>query len=351
MDGLFEILLSTTWSLVAVLLVGFVLLVKGADWLVDGASGLAKRYNVSDLVIGLTIVAFGTSLPEFVVNMISVGEGSTDLAITNILGSNTINVFVILGCAALICPITSQKSCRRFDMPWNILAGVLVLMFATYTRPMSLSERSFGSISTTDGFITGIGGAALLLCFLIFMGHSLKGLKKNKSKAASLKDRFAEGPQTASAERQMTIICAIGLILVGLIGLVVGGEFIVRSATKIAVEAGVSEAVIGLTVVALGTSLPKLATSCIAAAKKNVDIAHGNVVGSNIFNVFFILGTSAVVKPLPAYPGLWLDALMVVLGGVLIWLMVMRKPHRIERWHGAVLLLIYAGYLTYRLSV
>lgn len=343
MDGLFEILLSTTWSLIAVLLVGFVLLVRGADWLVDGARGLAKRYNVSDLVIGLTIVALGTSLPEFVVNMISVSQGSTDLAITNILGSNTINTFVILGCAALICPITSQKSCRQFDMPWNILAGVLVLMFAIYTRPMSLSERSLGSISTTEGFITGIGGATLLICFAIFMGHNIK--------TATLKDHSVERPQTASAERLISVRRAIALMIGGFVGLVVGGEFIVRSATKIAIQAGVSEAVIGLTVVALGTSLPELATSCIAAAKKNVDIALGNVVGSNIFNVFFILGTSAVVKPLPAYPGLWIDALMVVLGGVLIWLMVMRKPHRIERWHGAVLLLIYAAYLIYRLSV
>lgn len=343
MDGLFEILLSTTWSLIVVLLVGFVLLVRGADWLVDGARGLAKRYNVSDLVIGLTIVALGTSLPEFVVNMISVSQGSTDLAITNILGSNTINTFVILGCAALICPITSQKSCRQFDMPWNILAGVLVLMFAIYTRPMSLSERSLGSISTTEGFITGIGGATLLICFAIFMGHNIK--------TATLKDHSVERPQTASAERLISVRRAIALMIGGFVGLVVGGEFIVRSATKIAIQAGVSEAVIGLTVVALGTSLPELATSCIAAAKKNVDIALGNVVGSNIFNVFFILGTSAVVKPLPAYPGLWIDALMVVLGGVLIWLMVMRKPHRIERWHGAVLLLIYAAYLIYRLSV
>ena len=340
-DSIFEILLSTTWSLIAVLLVGFVLLVRGADWLVDGASGLAKRYNVSDLVIGLTIVAFGTSLPEFVVNMISVSEGSTDLAITNILGSNTINVFVILGCAALICPITSQKSCRQFDMPWNVLAGVLVLMFATYTRPMSLSERSLGSISTTEGFITGIGGATLLICFAIFMWHNIK--------TATLKDHSVERPQTASAERLISIRRAIALMIGGLVGLVVGGEFIVRSATRIAVNAGVSEAVIGLTVVALGTSLPELATSCIAAAKKNVDIALGNVVGSNIFNVFFILGTSAVVKPLPAYEGLWIDALMVVLGSVLILAMVEGKNHRIERWHGAVLLLIYAAYLTYRL--
>lgn len=343
MDGLFEILLEHTWSLVTILLVGFVLLVRGADWLVDGASAVAKRYNVSDLVIGLTIVAFGTSLPEFVVNIISVATGSTDLAITNILGSNTINTFVILGCAALICPITSQKSCRQFDMPWNVLAGLLVLFFATYTRPMSFDGGSFGSFSTIGGFITGIGGITLLICFAIFMWHNIK--------TATLKDHSVERPQTASAERLISIRRAIALMIGGLVGLVVGGEFIVRSATRIAVNAGVSEAVIGLTVVALGTSLPELATSCIAAAKKNVDIALGNVVGSNIFNVFFILGTSAVVKPLPAYEGLWIDALMVVLGSILIWAMVEDRNHRIERWHGAVLLLIYAAYLIYRLSV
>lgn len=338
-DSLFDILLGQTWSLVAVLLVGFVLLVKGADWLVDGASAVAKRYNVSDLVIGLTIVAFGTSLPEFVVNMISVATGSTDLAITNILGSNTINVFVILGCAALIYPITSQQSCRRFDMPWNILAGFLVLFFATYTRPMHVNWGSFGSFSTIGGFISGIGGVVLLIGFAIFMGHSFKTAKLNERPSKN----------STSSEGTLTIRRAIALMLGGLIGLIVGGEFIVRSATKIAVDAGVSEAVIGLTVVALGTSLPELATSCIAAAKKNVDIALGNVVGSNIFNVFFILGTSAVVKPLPAYEGLWIDALMVVLGSILIWAMVAGKNHRIERWHGAVLLLIYAAYLTYRL--
>lgn len=340
-DSFFEIALGHTWSLVTILLVGFVLLVRGADWLVDGASAVAKRYNVSDLVIGLTIVALGTSLPEFVVNMISVATGSTDLAITNILGSNTINVFVILGCAALIYPITSQKSCRRFDMPWNILAGFLVLFFATYTRPMHVNWGSFGSFSTIGGFISGIGGVVLLIGFAIFMWHNIK--------TATLKDQSVERPQTASAERLISVRRAIALMIGGLVALVVGGEFIVRSATRIAVNAGVSEAVIGLTVVALGTSLPELATSCIAAAKKNVDIALGNVVGSNIFNVFFILGTSAVVKPLPAYEGLWIDALMVVLGSILIWAMVAGKNHRIERWHGAVLLLIYAAYLTYRL--
>ena len=339
-DSLFDIALGHAWSLVTVLLVGFVLLVKGADWLVDGASAVAKRYNVSDLVIGLTIVAFGTSLPEFVVNMISVSAGSTDLAITNVLGSNTINVFVILGCAALICPITSQKSCRHFDMPWNVLAGLLVLFFATYTRPMHINWGSFGNFSTIGGFITGIGGVVLLIGFIIFMWHSFKETKDKGQRTRDEEQRTKD---------KMTVRRAIGLIIGGLVGLVVGGEFIVRSATRIAVNAGVSEAIIGLTVVALGTSLPELATSCIAAAKKNVDIALGNVVGSNIFNVFFILGTSAVITPLPAYHGLWIDAVMVVLGAVLIWAMVSGKKHRIERWHGAVLLTIYTLYLTYRL--
>lgn len=348
MESLFEIALSHTWSLIAVLLVGFVLLVKGADWLVDGASAVAKRYKVSDLVIGLTIVAFGTSLPEFVVNMISVSQDSTDLAITNILGSNAINVFVILGCAALICPITSQASCRHFDMPWNILAGLLVLFFATYTRPMSFNWGSFGSFSTIGGFISGVGGVVLLICFAIFMWHSFRTASPERPQTASA-GRSGDSDSTAAPERLLTINRAIGLIIGGLVGLVVGGEFIVRSATRIAENAGVSEAIIGLTVVALGTSLPELATSCIAAAKKNVDIALGNVVGSNIFNVFFILGCSAVIQPLPAYEGLWLDALMVVMSSILVWLMVLGKKHRIERWHGAVLLLIYAAYLTYRL--
>lgn len=341
MDAWLELALGHTWSLIALLLVGFVLLVKGADWLVDGASAVAKRYNVSDLVIGLTIVAFGTSLPEFVVNMISVSAGSTDLAITNVLGSNTINIFVILGCAALIYPITSQASCRHFDMPWNVLAGLLVVFFATYTRPMHINWGSFGSFSTIGGFITGIGGVVLLICFAIFMWHNIKTAGRTKAIPAEKSQQTAEG--------LISVRRAIGLIIGGLVGLVIGGEFIVRSATRIAVNAGVSEAIIGLTVVALGTSLPELATSCIAAAKKNVDIALGNVVGSNIFNIFFILGSSAVIHYLPAYNGLWIDAAMVVLGSILIWAMVAGKKHRIERWHGAVLLTLYALYLTYRL--
>ena len=336
---------------IPLIMAGCVALVKGADWLVDGASGLAKKYGVSDIVIGLTIVAFGTSMPEFVVNMVAVGQGSTEIAITNVLGSNIINIFVILGFTALIFPISSQKSTRRFDIPFSLLAALLVLLFAIYNSPSWLQvehlfNMSIANPSITDlgsiqmgagktGFISGIGGSILLIFFLIFLWHSF---------------RISRNAVSDENYNPMSVKRAIALIMGGLVGLVVGGELIVKSATSIAHSLGVSDAIIGLTVVALGTSLPELATSCVAAMKKNCDIALGNVVGSNIFNIFFILGTSACVKALPGYHGLETDALMAALGSLLVMLFVyLSKKHEIKRWHGAVLLLTYAGYLTYRI--
>ena len=336
---------------IPLIMAGCVALVKGADWLVDGASGLAKKYGVSDIVIGLTIVAFGTSMPEFVVNMVAVGQGSTEIAITNVLGSNIINIFVILGFTALIFPISSQRTTRRFDIPWSLLAALLVLLFAVYNSPSWLQvehlfNMSIANPSITDlgsiqmgagktGFISGIGGSILLIFFLIFLWHSF---------------RISRNAVSDENYNPMSVKRAIALIMGGLVGLVVGGELIVKSATSIAHSLGVSDAIIGLTVVALGTSLPELATSCVAAMKKNCDIALGNVVGSNIFNIFFILGTSACVKALPGYHGLETDALMAALGSLLVMLFVyLSKKHEIKRWHGAVLLLTYAGYLTYRI--
>ena len=336
---------------IPLIMAGCVALVKGADWLVDGASGLAKKYGVSDIVIGLTIVAFGTSMPEFVVNMVAVGQGSTEIAITNVLGSNIINTFVILGCTALIFPISSQRTTRRFDIPWSLLAALLVLLFAVYNSPSWLqvehlfnmrianpSITDLGSIQMEagkTGVISGIGGSILLIFFLIFLWHSF---------------RISRNAVSDENYNPMSVKRAIALIMGGLVGLVVGGELIVKSATSIAHSLGVSDAIIGLTVVALGTSLPELATSCVAAMKKNCDIALGNVVGSNIFNIFFILGTSACVKALPGYHGLETDALMAALGSLLVMLFVyLSKKHEIKRWHGAVLLLTYAGYLTYRI--
>lgn len=307
------------WVAAALLLVGFILLVWGADWLVDGASGLAKRYHVSDLVIGLTIVAMGTSMPEFVVNMASIGNGSTDLAITNALGSNILNVFLILGSTALLYPIVSQATSRKVDIPLAALAGVLVLVFGLLC----------------DG-IPRWGGFLLLLIFVGYMYYTFRHAKTSNEQEETF--------------RPMKLWRALLLIVLGLTGLVLGGEMIVKSAVHIAEKAGVSEALIGLTIVALGTSLPELATSLIAAAKKNCDIALGNVVGSNIFNVFMILGCSAAIKPLPSYTGFVLDSIMAALGCVLIWIFVMtNKKRQIRWWHGAILLIIYGGYLGWRL--
>lgn len=305
------------------LVVGLVLLVKGADWLVDGASKLAKRLGVTDLVIGLTIVAFGTSMPEFVVNMVSVADGATDLAITNILGSNIINTLVILGCSALVCPLVAQRSTVRLDIPLNIVAGVLVLVFVFISSPMEPKGLS------------RIEGLALLVVFAAFLVYTFYTAKADAT--------------TTTESSPFPLWKCVVLILVGLVCLVVGGEMIVKTAVAIARYCGVAESVIGLTIVALGTSLPELATSVVAAFKHNNDIAIGNVVGSNIFNVFFILGTSAIIKHLPVYPGIEIDAALVAVSAIAVWLLLCNKNRSINRWGGALLLVIYAGYLTYRL--
>ena len=305
------------------LVVGLVLLVKGADWLVDGASKLAKRLGVTDLVIGLTIVAFGTSMPEFVVNMVSVADGATDLAITNILGSNIINTLVILGCSALVCPLVAQRSTLRLDIPLNIVAGVLVLVFVFISSPMEPKGLS------------RVEGLALLVVFAAFLVYTFYTAKADAT--------------TTTESTPFPLWKCVVLILAGLVGLVVGGEMIVKSAVAIARYCGVAESVIGLTIVALGTSLPELATSVVAAFKHNNDIAIGNVVGSNIFNVFFILGTSAIIKHLPVYPGIEIDAALVAVSALAVWLLLCNKNRSINRWGGVLLLVIYAGYLTYRL--
>ena len=306
------------------IIIGFVLLIFGANYLVDGAVGIAKRYKVSDLVIGLTIVAFGTSAPELVVNLVAVIDPSTtDLALTNIIGSNTINTFVILGVTALVFPIKSQMSSRKFEIPLSLTAPLILLL------PVIFHDE-----------ITRLHGIILLIIFSCFMFVVAR-------KALKTRNSYQSKEIENTGKRLKAWLCFI-MVAGGVILLVTGGKIIVNSATAIAVSLGISQAVIGLTIVALGTSLPELATSVVAAFKKNSDIALGNVIGSNIFNIFFVLGISATVRPLPAYPNIVVDLSIAALGSLLVLIFVMtNKKHEIKRWEGLLLLCIYFTYLTW----
>lgn len=303
------------------ILIGFLLLIVGANFLVDGASGLAKRFNVPNLIIGLTVVAFGTSAPELVVNFVAAFDPSTtDIALTNIIGSNMINTYVILGAAAVVFPIVSRKSSRRFDIPLSILAPVIVLL-------MTLS----GELSRIDGLI-------MLLFFAGFMYSTI-------SRSVKSKDEQSE------EYKPMKIWKSTLMITGGLAALIGGAQLVVPAATSIAESFGVSSAIIGLTVVALGTSLPELATSVVAAFKKNSDIALGNVVGSNILNVFMILASSALIRPLPAYDGMYTDLIVTAVGGILILFFSYTNNDRsIQRWGGISFLLLYSAFLVWKIT-
>ena len=318
------------WVPIVLIIIGFVALVKGADWLVDGASAIAKRFGMDDLFIGLTVVAFGTSMPEFMVNMVSVVHGTTDLAITNILGSNIINTFVIVGLTALVYPIVSHRSTRNFDIHLSFM-GCVGVYFAV-TLPHVLGRQT--------ACIDRLCGAGLLAFFIYFLFITFRNARAHKG----------ETKEEQVGVKPIALPWAVCMIIGGILGLVLGGELIVDSAVNLAQRWGVSEAVIGLTIVALGTSLPELATSLVAAFKKNCDLAIGNVIGSNIFNIFFILGISAIIRPLPAYKGIEIDAFVAALGSLVVWLALKtRREHTLGRLTGIILLIIYAAYLTFRL--
>lgn len=298
---------------------GFIILIAGANILIDGASGIAKRFGLSNLVIGSTIVALGTSLPEMVVNLFAASQGNTDLAITNIVGSNIINTFVILGLTAFVCPIAAAESFRRFDIPMSVFAGFIILVML----------EMFGAINASCGLI-------LLAGFAIYMFRMVVMSKSGEKEVDDIKP--------------MGVLKALLFIVGGILGLSFGGQFVVDGAISIAKSLGASEAVIGLTVVALGTSLPELVTSVMAAVKKNTDLAIGNVIGSNIFNVYFVLGVSSLLHPLPSYNELYADVLMAVVGSALVWIFVsMNSKHCLRRIEGLGLVCLYALYIGGRL--
>ena len=306
------------------LIAGFVFLIKGAGFLVDGASSLAKKFNVSNLVIGLTVVAFGTSAPELFVNIFASLGGTADIAIGNIVGSNIANILLILGITAIIYPLKVGTGTVWKEIPFGLLGAVLLFVLANDALVDGLSSN----------LLTRSDGVVLIAFFVIFLYYIFE-ISKNRN---------AEEEQVSPQVRSVSV--SIFLALLGLVGLMVGGRWIVNSATVIATSWGLSDALIGLTIVAIGTSLPELATSIVAAFKKNTDIAVGNVVGSNIFNIFWILGISSIIKPLPFRPELNLDLLIVVLSSALLFIwMFLGKRHTLERWQGVVFVLLYITYL------
>jgi cation:H+ antiporter len=321
---------------IASLLLGILLLVKGADWLVDGAADLARHAGVSDLTIGLTVVAFGTSMPELTVNIFSSATGANDIAIGNIVGSNIANILLILGIAGTITTISVAHSTVRNEIPFAILASVVLLLMA--------NDAFFdGSAASVIGRVDGL---ILIAFFLVFLWY-IAGMR-----------RTDPATERANASRGIATSCL--LVFLGLVLLIGGGKMTLYGAVQLALSAGLSESLVGLTVVAVGTSLPELATSVVAAMRGKADIAVGNIVGSNIFNIFWILGISAIIRPLSFSTGMNVDLAVGIAASILLFFAVHTGyVHRrlqfwrgggsysIERHDGIFMLLSYAAYVAY----
>ncbi len=312
---------STVWNIV-LLAAGFVLLIKGADYLVMGASSLARRFKVSELVIGLTVVAFGTSTPELIVNLVSAYKGLNDVAFGNIIGSNVFNLLFILGLSAAIRPVNVQRSTIFKEIPYSIIAAIVLLLLA---NDHLYTDSRNNAVGTIDALI-------LLFFFSLFLFYVFKNMK-------------SDNPDLNVERNEYSLLATLLFIAGGLAALVFGGKLSVDNAVEIAHRLGISERIIGLTIIAVGTSLPELATSAVAAYRKNSDIAIGNVVGSNIFNIFLVLGATALVRPLPYQLKFNYDATFLIASTFLLLMFTYTgRKSVLQRWQGAALLLCYIGY-------
>lgn len=346
---------------IVLLVLGVIIVLKGADWLTDGAVNIATRFGVSQMVIGLTIVAMGTSMPEFCVSMVSALKGTPDLAVGNVVGSNTLNTLLIVGCSALVAPIMVKRSSVKRDIPFAVVASLLMLLFCL------------------DGAIGRVDAAVLFAGFCLFMFVTLKYAKTTEGPAASVATNGAatataiseastsqassseasssetSAPEASSSETSApessqasgtSMLKAVVMLVVGLLCLIAGSNMFVDNASFVASSLGVSDAVIGLTIVADGTSLPELATSMVSAKKGNSDIAIGNVIGSNVFNILMIIGITGLVKPMHIAGITTLDLIMMLASMLLMWFFC-RTTYKVKRWEGAVLTIVYLAYLTW----
>lgn len=312
------------WLIVFTIL-GFTTLIIGANWLVDGASSLAKRYQISDLAIGLTIVSFGTSAPELIVSMISSTKGYSDIVLGNVIGSNNFNLFIILGTTGLILPIAVKTSTAWLEIPISLFVMILFFLLA--------NDFFFSGLPT----LSRMDGSLLLILFVFFLYYVFLQMKNEEAPAPAITNK--------------SIFRILALILFGLGGLIIGGRLVVDNGIKIASMAGVSEKIIGLTIVATGTSLPELVTSAVAAIKRNSDIAIGNVIGSNIFNVLLILGLSLVIHPMPYSPVFNTDLYILLGGTIFLWIaMLIGKRKKLDRWEAGLMLMFYLVYIMLSVS-
>lgn len=309
---------------IVLLIIGFAMLIKGADLFVDGAAGVADRFGIPQIIIGLTIVAFGTSAPEAAVSITSALKGSAELAVGNVLGSNILNVLIILGLTAVIRPVKMQTQTYKYELPFVMFSTVLVAVLG-YVG---------GSISFFDGII-------LWVFMILFLVYLFRSAKKGKTDLVEMPDENGE------VAKPKPVWMLIMFIILGGAMIVLGSNFTVDSASFIAKKFGMTDRLIGLTIVAFGTSLPELVTSVIAARKGNSDIAIGNIVGSNIFNILFILGTTALITNIPYAMNFNFDAVIALAALIILFVLVSNKEKTLKRWGGALMLASYAAYFAY----
>ncbi|MBM7834240.1 cation:H+ antiporter [Clostridium sardiniense] len=318
---------------IVILIIGFILLIKGADIFVDGSSSIAKKIGIPSVIVGLTIVSLGTSAPELAVSSISALQGNNGIAIGNVLGSNIFNTLVVLGGTAIAMPLIIRKRIVKRDFFVNILVAIILYIIA------------FGiSFNGKDGLISRIDGLILLLLCIIYTIVLIRSAIKDKGS----RDTDME---SKAAITNIRIGPNIIKIIVGIIGIVLGGKFVVDSATNIAYSIGMSEKLVGLTIVAVGTSLPELVTSIVAALKGENEIAIGNVLGSNIFNILLILGLSSTINPIVVTGNLYMDLLFLIIVTIIIGIIIFfnkdKEIKKLNRLEGTVLILVYVVYLSY----
>jgi len=304
MDYLLQILL---------LAAGFVLLIKGADWFVDGSSAVAARFGIPQLVIGLTIVAMGTSAPEAAVSITAAVEGSAEITIGNIVGSNILNILIILGISSVIVPLAVAKTTIRYEIPFMILITAVQLLLGL------------------DGVVSLVDGIILIALFIAYLAYLFIMAKKDKG-------------SSEETVKELPVWKSVLAIVIGLAMIILGSNVTVNSASWIAEHLGLSERFIGLTIVALGTSLPELFTSVAAARKGNADIAIGNIVGSNIFNILFVVGISSLIIPVPFAQNFIFDTIIAIAAAVLLLVCCLNKDKMLKRWAGILMLVSYAAY-------